>query len=72
MDQPSPRAQLASLQQGASFDPQRDKKIPQVIPTAPSTHEEASSTVVPYRLYKRRWVGVVAMVNPFQLFLILG
>jgi len=42
------------------------------IPTAPSTHEEASSTVVPYRLYKWRWVGVVAMVNPFQLFLILG
>jgi hypothetical protein len=80
MAQPSnsPHAQLTSLQkpepEGAGFHSQRrDKKIfkttLQVTSTALLTHKGESSTAGPgpYRLYKRRWIGVFAMVNSFQL-----
>lgn len=63
MAQPSQHAQSVSLHQGAGFDTERGKKTPGAIFTALPTNEGASAPTGPYRLYKRRWVGVFAMVS---------
>ncbi|KAI0302742.1 MFS general substrate transporter [Russula brevipes] len=54
--------QFVSPRQGFSFDSQKDKiSRSSVITSVPSTSKGASTAAGPYRLYKRRWVGVFAL-----------
>ncbi|KAH9985811.1 MFS general substrate transporter [Russula compacta] len=58
------KPQVVSPWRDASLDSQGDKRaLTSEVTTSPSTDQDqgASTTAGPYRLYKRRWVGVFAM-----------
>jgi hypothetical protein len=63
MAQSLPKTPSTSPPQDTGFNSQGDKQTSEVTSTTLCDREGMSAAVVPYRLYKRRWLGVFAMVS---------